>query len=161
MSARILDLASGRSRLARLMCTAAFSWATGRRGPYAPGPKTLAPLTADDLMPLLPERIARLEALGGPRVQVTIDSEFTPRECAWCKPERPQITSVRVWGQPRQGDTGRPLLVVAVCLRCALGTPARPASFGHPRGRAERIGAVRQALIEARPGALIRIEVCE
>lgn len=153
MSARILDLRTGGSRVARL-CTAAFSWA--RRGPVTIPGRAAAGLRADDLMPELAERIRLLEQAGGPSAEVTVDPEFRPHECGWCRPERPRITSVRVWGNPPQNsrDLFRPLLVTQVCLQCALGTPG---CLGHGR----RIGAVGQARAELRAGALLRIEVCE
>jgi hypothetical protein len=152
VSARILDLNAGGSRLAR-MCTAAFSWA--RRGPVTI-PGRAAGLGADDLMPELAERVRLLEQSGGRRAVVTVDPGFTPHECTWCKPARPRVTSVRVWGDPPQDGRNlfRPLLVTQVCLQCALGTPGCG-------GRGPRIGAVGQALVELRLGALVQIEVCE
>jgi hypothetical protein len=151
VSARILDRNAGGSRLARV-CTAAFSWA--RRPVAMPG--RAAGLGADDLMPELAERIRLLEQAGGRRAVVTVDPEFKPRECPWCRPERPRVTSVRVWGNPPQDgrDLFRPLLVVAVCLQCALGTPGCG-------GRGPRIGALGQALVELRLGSRVQIEVCE
>lgn len=153
MSARLLDLnARNGFRLSRLR-TAAFAW--WRRGPVTI-PGRAAGLGDDDLMPELTERIRLLEQAGGARAKVTVDPGFTPHECKWCRPVRPRITSVRVWGNPdlKSRDVFRPLLVTQVCLQCALGTPGC-------RGRGPRIGAVAQALTELRLGALVRIEVCE
>lgn len=157
MSARILDLHAGGSRLAR-MCTAAFSWA--RRGPVTIPGRAAVGLRADDLMPELADRIRLLEQnarrWNGRRVEVTVDPEFKPRECPWCQPARSRVTSVRVWGDPdeRRRDVFQPLGVVAVCLQCALGTPGCG-------GRGPRLGAVGQAMAEVRLGGLVQIEVCE
>ena len=105
------------------------------------------------VMPVLEVRIAHLEALGD--VHVTVDPHFMPEACGWCDSERPAITSVRVYGNPAREDVNHPLEMEEVCLDCALGEPARP-------GRGERVGAVRQALIErATTDHDVRIEVCE
>lgn len=157
MSARILDLHAGGSRLAR-MCTAAFSWA--RRGPVTIPDRAAAGTGPDDLMPALATRIRLLEQTAARwprrRIELTTDAGFLPRECPWCRPEHQRITSVRVWGDPdtRRRDVFQPLLVVAVCLQCALGTP-------RCGGRGPRLGALGQALAELRLGGLVRIEVCE
>ncbi|SEB43181.1 hypothetical protein SAMN04489727_1690 [Amycolatopsis tolypomycina] len=157
MSARILDLNTGGSRIAR-MCTAAFSWA--RRGPVTIPDRAAAGLGPDDLMPELAARVRLLEQTAarwpGRRFEIATDPAFAPIECSWCRPERERITSVRVWGDPdlRRPDVFRPLDVVAVCLQCALGTPGCG-------GRGPRLGALGQALAELRLGGLVRIEVCE
>lgn len=105
------------------------------------------------IMPVLDVRIAQIEALGS--VHVTIDPHFMPEECGWCDSERPAVTSVRVYGNPASDDVTHPLEMEEVCLDCALGEPAAP-------GRGERVGAVRQALIErANTDHDIRVEVCE
>lgn len=149
VSARILDINAGGSRLAWL-CTAAFSWA--RRGPVAI-PERHRDLYA--LLPDLPERVAQIEALAPGRLKVVpAKASFIPANCAWCKPDRPRITSIRVWGSPRRDRSLPTLSRVDTCLPCALGIPAM-------HGRGERIGAIRQALIEAPADAVIRVEVCE
>lgn len=105
------------------------------------------------VLPVLDVRIAQLEALGS--LHVTIDPHFMPEECGWCETERPAITSVRVYGNPASDDVHNPLEMEEVCFDCALGEPASP-------GRGERVGAVRQALIErATTDHDIRVEVCE
>ncbi len=149
MSARILDVNAGGSRVARF-CTVAFSWA--RRGPVAI-PERRHNLYA--LLPDLPERVAQIEALAPGRLQVVpAKASFIPTGCLWCYPDRPRITSIRVWGSPRRDRRLPTLGRVDTCLPCALGIPAM-----HDRG--ERIGAIRQALIEAPADAVIRVEVCE
>ncbi|RSD26383.1 hypothetical protein [Amycolatopsis eburnea] len=169
MTVRILDLNAGGSRLAR-MCTAAFSWA--RRGPVTIPDRVAAGLRPDDLMPELPERIRLLKQTAtrwpGRHTELTVDPGFLPRECPWCLPQRRRVTSVRIWGDPDPNDRDvfQPLNVVAVCLQCALGTPAcggRRARRGIPAcaGRGPRLGALGQALAEVRLGGLVRIEVCE
>lgn len=147
MTARIVDLRTSGSRLAR-MCTAPLSWA--RRGPIA---VPRAGLGVDDLMPELGERLALLARAAGPQAVVTVDRDFTPHECPTCAPRRPRVASLRVWGAPR-ADVAQPLQVAAVCLQCALGIPA----VGH---LGKGAGVIQRVLDEARPGAAIRIEVCE
>jgi hypothetical protein len=131
-------------------CAAVLAWL---RRP-APRPAPPAGLGPNDLMPELSVRIRLLEQLGGPQAIVEVDPAFVPSACTWCSPGRPGVTSVRVFGNPREFDVHRPLLVVDVCLQCALGRRG-------PTGLAPRLGAVGQALVELRPDGLIRIGVCE
>lgn len=153
MSARFAELGApaDQGAVAR-WCTSAA--ALLRRAALLPA-RPLAPLGTDD-MPTLPERIRLIEDYGGSRVQVTVDPGFRPRPCPWCAPARPRVTSVRVWGAAPDDPLRRfrPLRVVAVCLQCALATPT-------PTGRKPRLGALGQALAEARPGAVVRVEVAE
>ncbi|UUV34410.1 hypothetical protein NQK81_13445 [Amycolatopsis roodepoortensis] len=105
-------------------------------------------------LPALSMRIALLRGCG--YVHVTVDESFIPADCTWCWPDRPRITSVRVHSDPRRDRRFDPLPDrVDVCLQCALG-------LHRPRAaRGTRVGAVGQALAEARPGAVILVEVCE
>ncbi len=140
------------------MCTAAFSWAPWRRGRFAPPADTRDP-GADDLLPSLSMRIARIKALGTvqalPQLNVRLDPGYMPTACGWCPPDRPDITSVRVHCMPVVDPRHNPLRgPVDVCFRHAIGTPARP-------GRGARIGAIRQAQTEASADTVLRIEVCE
>ncbi|MEU0532015.1 hypothetical protein [Amycolatopsis tolypomycina] len=128
------------------LCTAVLTAA-------APRPASPAGLGWDDLMPELGERMALLARAAGRQAVVTVDRGFTPHECPACAPRGRRITSVRLWGAPR-ADVVQPLQVAAVCLQCALGIPAT----GHV---GKRGGLVQRVLDEARPGAAIRIEVCE
>lgn len=108
-------------------------------------PRPAAAPAVDGLLPVLAERIARIEALG--RVAVTVDPAFMPVECGWCRPDRPAITSVRVHGAAADDELLNPLRVVEVCFGCAVNP---------------RTGPIRQAQIEAAaPAAVIRVEVCE
>jgi hypothetical protein len=128
------------------LCTALFAPPVLRQAPAAG-------LGADDLMPELDVRVQLLRRRAGAQGVVTIARDFTPHECSACTGRRPRITSCRVWGAPR-AEVVDPLQVLAVCLQCALGIPAA----GHLGVDAGVIGRVRA---EARPGAAIRIEVCE
>ncbi|WP_409186672.1 hypothetical protein F9C11_21525 [Amycolatopsis sp. VS8301801F10] len=119
------------------------AWLHGCRRPVEPTP-------ASWRMPSRDERIAEIEAVAeemhGP-LRVLVDPHFTPGDCTWCKPDRPALATVRVFGDPApEREHLNPLRSVEVCHGCAVNP---------------RTGAVRQALIEAGPYRLVVIEVCE
>lgn len=118
------------------------AWLQGHRGPVEPTPPSW------QLLPPVDVRIAEIEAIGAQRhsaVRVLIDPHFAPGACGWCDPTRPDITTVRIVGNPIPLADAVPLRTVEVC---------------HAHAVAER-GALRQALVEAGQHRLVRVEVCE
>lgn len=101
------------------------------------------------LLPSTAVRIAELEEIAEQRhgsMRVIIDPHFTPGECTWCAPARPELATVRIFGNPTPQFADAPLRMVEVCHGCAVNS---------------RTGAVRQALIEAEQFRLVMVEVCE
>jgi hypothetical protein len=95
------------------------------------------------------ERIAEIEQLAAERhaaLRVLVDPHFVPGECTWCAPARPELATVRIFGNPSPAFQDAPLRTVEVCHCCAVNP---------------RTGAVRQALIEAEQHRLVVVEVCE
>jgi hypothetical protein len=145
MSARTLDLNAVRHPVKTWIAPYVWSRAVA---PVRP------PVDLHGALPALPMRIALLQGCG--YVHVSVDGDFIPADCDWCRPDRPRITSVRVHSDPRRDRRWGTLPDrVEVCLQCALGLH-RPAT-----ARGTRLGAVGQALAEAPAGAAILVEVCE
>lgn len=91
------------------------------------------------------ERVALIEAVF-PWTHVTVDPHFVLEDCGWCDPAVPEQSSVRVYGDPEHDErVNEPLEVVEVCIRCALNPRTSP---------------IRQAAIESKTSADIRVEVC-
>lgn len=102
----------------------------------------ILPAVGDDLLPLIEDRLRVIESFGG--VHVTIDPNFKIRECCWCKPDRPALATVRVYGQPALGDPNKPLTDVKTCWDCAVN---------------RQRGPIVQALIEQDPASRYKIRV--
>lgn len=118
------------------------AWLHGRRRRVEATPPSWALLAPTDV------RVAEIEAVAEQRhcaVKVLIDPHFTPGACGWCDPSRPEITTVRIFGNPIPLKESAPLRSVEVC---------------HAHAVAER-GALRQAFFEAGQHRLVRVEVCE
>ncbi|WP_033288289.1 hypothetical protein [Amycolatopsis jejuensis] len=120
------------------------AWLNGQRRPVEATPPSWQLLAPPSV------RVAEIEAVAEQMhgaLRVMIDPHFTPGECTWCAPARPELATVRVCGDPDPDrDDLRPLFAVEVCHSCAINP---------------RTGAVRQALIEAGPFRLVSVEVCE
>ncbi|GAB3376464.1 hypothetical protein [Amycolatopsis echigonensis] len=129
----------------RQRCRSALgAWLRGRRHQIEQTPASWALLAPTAV------RVAEIEAVAEEMhgaIKVMIDPHFTPGECTWCAPARPELATVRVCGDPDpEQDHMKPLFAAEVCHRCAVNP---------------RTGAVRQALIEAGPHRLVEVEVCE
>lgn len=145
MTVRLLDLDAVRHPVKTWIAP----WVWSRAAVTIPPPVDL-----HGALPALPMRIALLQGCG--YVHVSLDANFIPTDCEWCKQDRPRITSVRVHSDPRRDRRWDALPDrIDVCLQCALGL-YRPAT-----ARGVRLGAVGQALAEAPAGAVIVVEVCE
>lgn len=90
------------------------------------------------------ERVSQIEA-AFPWTHVTVDPHFVLGDCRWCDPIIPEPSSVRVYGDPRHDErVHEPLLMVEVCIRCALDPQASP---------------IRRAAMESKTSADIKVEV--
>lgn len=90
------------------------------------------------------ERVGQIEA-AFPYVHLTVDPHFVLGDCGWCTPSVPEPSSVRVYGDPVHDErVNKPLLMVEVCIRCALDPQASP---------------IRRAAEESKTSADIRVEV--
>lgn len=123
-------------------CHRALAWFRRRRAVEStPSAWALLPSTA--------ERIAQIEAIAAGEhaaFRVLVDPHFVPGVCTWCAPARPELATVRIFGNPTPRFPDSPLYTVEVCHGCAVNP---------------RTSAVRQALIESERYRLVVVEVCE
>jgi hypothetical protein len=114
-----------------------------RRHP-APIPTVIPAPRLGALLAPVDERVSQIEA-AFPWTHVTVDPHFVLGDCRWCTPTIPEPSSVRVYGDPVHDErVHEPLLMVEVCIRCALDPQASP---------------IRRAAEQSKTSADIRVEV--